>query len=214
MVLDARRSRNVVSEFELDNSVIRYGFEVRGATQALRITWAILWNFQGMLKHVDREVCKRHWKSWVKQRLKRAKDVSIELLLDAENANMIREEIEAYVYHAKFVALELGYSPDAKALPDEEREGIRNVELYNLQECLLKIDRHSSAEHLREDVMKAQHLLDGETFYSFVTPEKKAIYSAMVQGFSGAGHWYYCELGHPVDSFPKTRLLYTYLPIS
>jgi hypothetical protein len=207
LVLDARASGKQVRKFELDNTVIQPGFEIRGRVQALRVAWAVLSNFQRLSIHVDSESRTKWWKDWGNKQLKRANDLSIELIVDAEEANMCRELIEAFIYHARFVALELDYTPDAKKPPTTKEVELRRVELYQLNECLRKIDRHPSAEYLRKDVEDVRLLLSSGMRLSFVaamgpSTEKEAVYSALGRTYRDTAHWYYCPLGHPVFPSP------------
>jgi hypothetical protein len=203
LVLDARGRGELVSKFELDNTVIQPGFEIRGRVQALRIAWAVLSNFQRLSIHVDSASRTKRWKDWGNKQLKRANDLSIELIVDAEKANMCRELIEAFIYHARFVALELDYTPNAKKSPTAKEDELRKVELYQLGECLRKIERHPSAGYLRQDVEEARLLLNSGMRRSLATAtgpsaEKKAVYSALGRTYNNTTRWYYCPSGHPV----------------
>ncbi|KAF8533486.1 hypothetical protein BDD12DRAFT_946339 [Trichophaea hybrida] len=196
MVIDARRRRNAVTKFELDNTVIQHGFQLRGRSLLLRMMWAVLWNFKRLSTHIPLEEYVREWKKLVIPGLKSAKDRCIQLVTDSENAGYHKQEIEAMVWHAQFSALELCHSPNPDA--NLEKANIIAIEMNNLDRCLEIIDAHSSAEYLREDVQKARVLLGGGTFYSFVSSEEKAtVYRAMAREFGGTGHWYYCQNGHP-----------------
>jgi len=205
LVLGARRRGRHVRKFELDNTVIQPGFEIRGRVQALRVAWAVLSNFQRLSIHVNSESRTKWWKDWGNEQLKRANDLSIELIVDAEKANMRRELIEAFIYHARFVALELDCTADAKKPPTEKEDELRKVELYHLDECLRKIDQHPSAEYLRKDVQEARLLLGSGIRLSFVTAtgpstEKEAVYSALRRTYSDTACWYYCPSGHPFSA--------------
>ncbi len=49
-----------------------------------------------------------------------------------------------------------------------------------------------------EELEAVEKMLNDGTFYNVVTSEeKRAVYAAMNQHFSGTGHWYNCENGHP-----------------
>jgi len=194
--------------------VIQPGFEIRGRVQALRVAWAVLSNFQRLGIHVDSKSRTKWWKDWGNEQLRRANDLSIELIVDAEKANMRRELIEAFIYHARFVALELDCTADAKKPTTAKEDELRKVELYHLDECLFKIDRHPAAEYLRKDANEARLLLSSGMRFSFVTAtgpstEKEAVYSALRRTYSDTTRWYYCPSGHPVRprSFPWPRPL-------
>jgi len=212
LVLDARSRGGQVTKFELDNTVIQPGFEIRGRVQALRVAWAVLSNFQRL--GVGSKLRTKWWKDWGNKQLKRANNLSIELIVAAEKANMRRELIEAFIYHARFVALELDCTADAKKPPAEEEDELRKVELYHLDECLRKIDQHPPAAYLRKDVQEARLLLGSGKRPSSATAagpskEKEAVYSALGRTYNDTTHWYHCPSGHPVRprSFPSPRPL-------
>jgi len=51
---------------------------------------------------------------------------------------------------------------------------------------------------MRDEVEEVKKMLRESTFYMPVSNEEKAaVYAAMALEFSGTGHWYYCENGHP-----------------
>lgn len=57
--------------------------------------------------------------------------------------------------------------------------------------------RHAIAV-LEADIEAVVAMLQGGTFYRAVTTEElRAVYAAMAREFSGTGHWYTCEQGHP-----------------
>lgn len=70
----------------------------------------------------------------------------------------------------------------------------------SLEECETLFLRHpGTLAYLKDDAEKAKRLVNGGTFYSFVTTEEKGeVYEAMARQFSGTGHWYYCQNNHPV----------------
>lgn len=198
MVIDARRRRNAVSDFELDNSVIQHGFELRGRGQLLRITWAALWNFNNISTRLPPAEHNQYWTTFVLPQLLKAKDTCVELVVDSAKAAMIRQQVEARIYFSQFVALEMNHSPIGANISASQREGVLNVELDSLKQCEDAIRENASARYLLEDIAKARNLLRGSTFYSFVSSqEKEQIYAAMANEFRGSGHWYYCQQGHP-----------------
>jgi hypothetical protein len=75
------------------------------------------------------------------------------------------------------------------------------MEKESLEHCLrLCNSLPGTLGYLKADVEKAIGLVNGGTFYSFVsTKEKQEVYEAMARQFSGTGHWYYCRNNHPVS---------------
>ena len=207
MVIDARRRRNVTASFDLDNTVIQHGFELRGRSLQLRIMWAILWNFKVLTAKLAPEVVEEQWRIFVSRRLEMAKEASTELLQKAESSKSNRQQIESMVYHAQFTALELS-SSTSSVMTEAERARILVSERNNLNRCCRIIATQPSTQYLLEDVEKARDLLGGVNFYSFVSSEeKKQIYAAMATEFRGTGHWYYCQNGHPVCVFLDLKLI-------
>jgi hypothetical protein len=199
MVLDARRRRGAKSQFELDNAVIQHGFRFRGQAMLLRVIWATVWNFKTFSAYTDDFPAK--WKNFVLPLLFNAKQDCMQLLGDAYKAGYNKQMVESLVYHAQFSALELLHGPPGQEnVPsDEQRTALVAHELQNLDNCLDILKAQPHCEYLRDDIKKAKALLNGGTFYSFVSnEEKKAIYAAMANEFRGTGHWYYCQNGHPV----------------
>jgi hypothetical protein len=64
----------------------------------------------------------------------------------------------------------------------------------SLEECETLYSQYpGTLAYLKDDVEKAKRLVNGRTFYSFLTTEeKREVYRAMARHFSGTGHWYYC----------------------
>ncbi|KAI5817547.1 hypothetical protein BZA77DRAFT_309854 [Pyronema omphalodes] len=200
MVLNARRRRGAKSQFELDNAVIQHGFRFRGQAMLLRITWAIVWNYKTFSAYIDAVDFRNKWKSFVVPLLVAAKQDCMKLLQDSHKAGYNKQIVESLVYHAQFTALELLHAPPGQdnQPSEEQRKALVAHEFRNLDNCLDILKVHPQCEYLRDDIQKAKTLLNGGTFYSFVTnEEKKAIYDAMANEFRGTGHWYYCQNGHP-----------------
>ncbi|KAF8542899.1 hypothetical protein BDD12DRAFT_823277 [Trichophaea hybrida] len=197
MIIDARRRRNVTAVFDLDNTVIQHGFELRGRSFQLRIWWAILWNFKVLAAKLAPKDVEEQWRIFVSPRLEKAKEASTELMQKAESSKSNRELVESMIYHAQFRALELSSSP-ISTMTEADKARVLADERKNLIRCCRIISTQRSIKYLLEDVKKALDLLGGVNFYSFVSSEeKKQIYEAMATEFRGTGHWYYCQNGHP-----------------
>lgn len=198
MVLYARRRDGTVINFELENTVIQHGNTLRGSSLKLRVVWAALWNYRKMLKGLPSETIKTEWSKFMAPDIKEAKTAAIKLRDGAAEKSYVKEEIEARVYHAQLTAINRSDPRVANEVPEEIKATLA-VEAESLQHCRNILTE--SIQFLSQDIDKAQQLLDGNTFYSFVSAdEKREVYRAMAAGFSGTGHWYICENGHPVSS--------------
>jgi hypothetical protein len=197
MVIAARQRRNAISEFEMDNTVIQHGFALRGRSLELRIFWAILWNFRSLNRKLSESEVENEWTQYIRPKMNISKKRCIELQEAAENSGFHKQVIEAHIYHAQFIALTLSDPAVEDAVRTEARRNGNQL----LDRCEELIKQHAAATYFREDVGKARTLVNGGTFYSFVSSaEKQQIMEAMGREFRGTGHWYYCERGHPVCS--------------
>lgn len=207
LVIDAKRRRGVTGTFILDEAIIETGFQYRGQALSLRLNWAILWDWDTIYHNpsVDPSIRERLHADIVAQ-LSSLKTRCSNLRESAKNANRPQHEIEARVYHAQFVALELSHQSKESLSPDEKtnREAAiaaaRLAEIESLKECeRICAQFEGTTAYLKDDIVKALRLLGGVSFYSFVSSkEKEEVYRAMAGQFLGTGHWYYCQNNHPV----------------
>lgn len=212
MIIDAKRRRNVDSSFEFDEAIIQTGFQYRGQAVYLRLNWAILWDWDtiyndGSVDPAIRE--KLH--ADIAAPIPMLKRLCLNLRQSANEANLPQHEIEARVYHAQFVVLELSHQSKESILPEDQAKredaisAVRHAETESLKECNRICARFpGTTSYLKDDITKASGLLNGITFYSFVSnKEKEEVYKAMASQFSGTGHWYYCQNNHPVRITPS-----------
>jgi hypothetical protein len=108
-----------------------------------------------------------------------------------------RLEIETKVSFAHLTALER--SIIAGPLHIDRSDHLRELGLEQLKQA-----RHIHEQYpgqttgVTEELDAVEAMLKDGTFYSVVTSEeKRAVYAAMSQHFSGTGHWYNCANGHP-----------------
>lgn len=207
LIIDAKRRRNVDSSFTFDEAIIQTGFQYRGQAVSLRLNWAILWDWDTIYNDgsVDPAIRgKLH--AGIMTPIPALKKHCLNLRQSANEANLPQHEIEARVYHAQFVVLELSHQ-SKESIPLEKQESreaaiaaVRLAEAESLKECeRICAQFPGTTSYLKDDIAKASGLLNGLTFYSFVsTKEKEEVYKAMASQFSGTGHWYYCQNNHPV----------------
>jgi hypothetical protein len=117
------------------------------------------------------------------------------------NAKFPQQEAEARIYHALFSMLSLSNSQAQGQSVDVVTETSTRLRAReSLEECETLCSRYlGTLAYLKDDAEKAKRLVNGGTFYSFVTTEeKREVYRTMAGQFSGTGHWYYCRNNHLV----------------
>ncbi|KAL0636024.1 hypothetical protein Q9L58_005053 [Maublancomyces gigas] len=207
LIIDAKRRRNVDSSFVFDEAIIQTGFQYRGQAVYLRLNWAILWDWDTIYNDasVDPAIREKLHADIVAS-IPALKQRCLNLRQSANLANLPQHEIEARVYHTQFVVLELNHQSKESMPPEEQAKreaaiaAVSLAEKESLKECQRICARFpGTTSYLKDDISKASRLLNGGTFYSFVSDEEKQqVYRAMAGQFLGTGHWYYCQNNHPV----------------
>lgn len=207
LIIDAKRRRNVDSSFVFNEAIIQTGFQYRGQAVCLRLNWAILWDWDTIYNDASVDPAIREkLRADIVASIPALKKHCLNLRQSANSANLPQHEIEARVYHAQFVVLELSHQSKESMPPEEQAKreaaiaAVRLAETESLKECQLICARFpGTTSYLKDDISKASKLLNGSTFYSFVSnEEREQVYRAMASQFSGTGHWYYCQNNHPV----------------
>ncbi|KAH0565115.1 hypothetical protein GP486_001499, partial [Trichoglossum hirsutum] len=208
----AKRQDIATDAFELDESVIQTGFQLRAQSFRLRVNWALLWN-------LDTIACTRSIGSCIRGELRTKISKSARGLMDdcaslitaSQTAKLPQHEVEARIYHAQFSMLSLSNTRELGNSTEQHEEvntaaeiELRKRENESLETCEVLCENYpGSLGYLRNDIEKAKKLVNGGTTYTFVTTdEKREVYRAMASQFSGTGHWYYCRNGHPVRKPP------------
>ena len=116
-------------------------------------------------------------------------------LIDAAaQSRHFRQQVEGYIFLAQLYALESPHTaaPNASA---RYREKGHNAITNARRICAT----HSSQTRgLVPEIDATEKMLRGTTFYSTVsTEERMVVITAMSKEFTGTGHWYYCQNGHP-----------------
>ncbi|TVY17442.1 E3 ubiquitin-protein ligase [Lachnellula arida] len=116
------------------------------------------------------------------------------LIAESLSRNQPAVTVEGHLYWARFFALERSFAdPESELtqLLDEAREHLTEARRV----C---VEYSGQTAGMQEEVSDVEKMLRDSTFYLPVSnDEKAAVYAAMAQGFSGTGHWYYCENNHP-----------------
>ncbi|KAH0370150.1 hypothetical protein KCU65_g2843, partial [Aureobasidium melanogenum] len=110
------------------------------------------------------------------------------------------QQAEALIFWAQFAALELSWRSSHEDSDDEDDslELLRDEAKARLAEARLFCDEHSAARAVASEIEEVEKMLRGGTFYQQVTNEEiRKVVAAMATEFSGTGHWWQCENGHP-----------------
>lgn len=87
--------------------------------------------------------------------------------------------------------------PDQTIREHNQKTGLTHIETVRA----LMANRswsESSKSIMEADIEAIENMLSGGSFYRPVTADElRAVYAAMSREFSGTGHWYVCEMGHP-----------------
>ncbi|KAF5855601.1 hypothetical protein ETB97_008890 [Aspergillus alliaceus] len=118
---------------------------------------------------------------------------SISVRDTSQAAKLLAEQAQAMVYYVLFYTLYLS-NCDEKGQPlgMDTATNLRQNASNTLEQCdAVRADNPETLGFLQDDIEKARRLLNGGTFYSFVTSdEKRQVYEAMATQFSGTGHGY------------------------
>lgn len=203
MVLNAKRRRNITSQFSVNAENIQHGAYLRSLCLQLRLKFAIAWNHKELLKDMDdEEAVAMIWEKQLNAYLPELVVRAVTLDQEARARKFIKESVEARILAAQFITILL-LDPTLSNRtedPGAERERLRNKAKELLDSSLADIEGKPSAVYLIPQIEKARGLIRGEVFYEFVTPEEqKQVLLAMQREFLGTGHWYTCVNGHPVS---------------
>lgn len=212
-VRHANQKHNTQGAFIYDEDVIQLRGYLLAISLLLKCNVAILSDFMSL------------WNGAVIRRTDINVDFSAnlaqceELIKLAANTSRPQLQVEGHTYYAHFCGLALHLSAprqpatDIKdALPqteaatattvadDDRRESLKAKGLEHLEHARTMLEGASwgSRQLMEKEVEAVARMLDGGVFYkSVTTDELRAVYAAMSTEFSGTGHWYTCELGHP-----------------
>ena len=205
----ATRDNTVSSSvFRADESKIQTGFEIRGHLLQVRLTWAILWDYRMISNDIrtDSKLSSELHDVVASQTIEFL-HYCISINEDSVKVRLVVPSVEAKIYYSLFASLYLT-DPEinGKERSTENTQKLREDTCNTLEECeKLYFENFGTLGFLKGDIEKAKSLLNGATFYSFVsTEEKQQVYDAMATQFQGTGHWYYCRNNHPV-SLPYLR---------
>lgn len=108
-----------------------------------------------------------------------------------------RLEIETRLSFAHLAALERSTLVGARTMDRSNSLRVQGSAQVSLARHIQQ-EFPSQTTGVMEELEAVESMLTDGTFYRVVTSEeKRAVYAAMSEHFSGTGHWYTCENGHP-----------------
>ncbi|OGM45677.1 hypothetical protein ABOM_005444 [Aspergillus bombycis] len=162
--------------YSTDDSKIQTGFQIRGKCLQLRLAWAMLWGYRRIyiVPAVDSEI-RSELRNVVANQIKSLLDTSISVWDDSQAAKLLAEQVQAMVYYALFCILYLSNCEEkGQHLDMDTATKLRQNASDTLEKCdNLRNDNPGTLGFLQDDIEKAKRLLNGGTFYSFVTAEEK-----------------------------------------
>lgn len=188
--------------FRVDESQIQTGFQIRGQVLRLLLTWMKLWDYwlTAIDIRTDAELSSELRDVVAKQVNGLIRDC--EFVRDSSRkAKLLAQEAEAMVYYTFYSSLALCVTErNGQGKSAATCQKLHEQASAALDKCeVLFYENLGTLKHLEGDIELAKELLNGTTFYTFVSAEeKKQVYNAMATQFQGSGHWYYCRNHHPV----------------
>jgi hypothetical protein len=186
---DARRHRGINTDFSSNIDILQVRNRLLTTVLLIRCDYTILLAFLNAWK--DR-ISPSSASFQINLRTNR-KDCE-KLIADSRLKKQPGSTVEGHLYWARFFALERSFSQ-----PGSESAELLDKARAHLQQAQEICDKHpGQTAGMSNEVKDVEKMLRGSTFYMPVSNEEKAaVYAAMAQSFSGTGHWYYCENGHP-----------------
>ncbi|KAN0075671.1 hypothetical protein V8E54_006941 [Elaphomyces granulatus] len=116
------------------------------------------------------------------------------LIKSATASHRIPQQVEGHIFLAQLYALEQLHCRSPKVALDFLTKAHAALDVAR---GLCNAHRNQT-KGLSDEIDATEGLLRGSTFYTAVTTEERLeVISAMAREFSGTGHWYYCQNGHP-----------------
>ena len=204
----AKQQDSKPEAFGFDESVIETGFQFRAKCLTLRLNWDIVLDLHGIYSNssIDSRI-RSVLRDAVAARVKGLPNTCQSLTTACQNAKFPQQEAEARIYYALFSMLALRNSmARGEEISPDTSDSTHERALSSLAQVEDLISQYpGSLAYLKNDTEKATRFVMGGTFYSVVTSEeRREVYRAMAEQFSGTGHWYYCENNHPVRLFSFT----------
>ncbi|KAI2602657.1 putative NF-X1 finger and helicase domain protein [Hypoxylon sp. NC1633] len=192
LVQHARRTGETTGEFDLDPSKIQTRGQLLAKTMLFRCYMVVLSDFLRLESEATRNFTILHFKI----------DKSLEdcerLITQAKETKYVRQELEGHIFFTKLVALVQQMNVTGLTHGEELPESAMARAESHISEAEALILKYPSTALLRKEFDEVERMLSNGVFYREVSvEEKRAVWMAMAQEFSGTGPWYACAQGHP-----------------
>lgn len=194
LVMDARINRGTeTGNFDFVPEMLQTRNRLLATALLLRCDYLILLEFLSMCKQ-GRAVQALGSAPILEVDFTNTRDTCCQLIGDSINQQQWATVVEGQLYWARFAALERGVSQ-----ANEYTAGLLKDARGHVTNARFTCSEYAGqTKGMLTEVEDVERMLNDGTFYAPVSNEEKAaVYAAMASEFSGTGHWYYCENGHP-----------------
>ena len=193
LVMDARINRGTQTDFDFLPEMLQTRNRLLATALLLRCDFLILLEFLTMCKE-GRAVQALGSAPVLEVNFTNNRDTCHTLIGDSINQQQWATVVEGRLYWARFAALERGVSQ-----ANEYTAGLLKDARNHMTNARFLCSQYAGqTKGMLTEVEGVEQMLNDGTFYAPVSNEEKAaVYAAMASEFSGTGHWYYCENGHP-----------------
>ena len=185
-----RRRTGKGAKFDFDETVLQTKGFILATALVLRLDLAVLSTFiildeqPGSATTAERT--KLDLKNWYQD--------CENLLAIATQSKQPAQQVEAFILLAQLHAIARSRTQNTSEAAQAKAKGME----YILQARILCANKPGSTRGLSSEIDELEKMFRESTFYSVVSNEERMqVVQAMAAEFSGTGHWYYCEEGHP-----------------
>ena len=190
MVQNARRRRGADEAFQFDDAVIQTRAYLLANTLSLRCDLVVLSDFLSLRRQAP--VTPSQGKLTVDFAF--ARKECEELVDMAATSNQPRQLVEGHIFFAHFAALERASAEDPDAADELQDEAQEHLDIARA----ICASAEGSTAGLIDEIDSIERTLEDGIFRPGISSqEMRDVIAAMVREFSGTGHWYLCENGHP-----------------
>ena len=185
----ARRQKRAKGVFDFDESVLQTKGSLLAKALSMQLDIVLLADFLSL-----REQAKNATKGELKLDLGMNRIDCSTLIRDAAQSQHFRQQVEGYIFLAQLYALESPHTTASSVSVSYREKG--HIAITNARRICAT--HGSQTRGLVQEIDATEKMLRGTTFYGTVsTEERMAVITAMSREFTGTGHWYYCQNGHP-----------------
>ena len=192
LATNARRRQETVEisgDLEFGSEVLQTKGFLQGTALSLRLDIALLGDFFELYRNTPKS-----GEIKVDMDLSTITEECEALIRNASKSKRLLHQAEGYIFLAQLHALERPYASTPEIAEQHLTQGTEAID----QAKALCNGHPAQTQGLLTEIEGAEKMLRGTTFYTAVTNEERmAVIAAMAREFSGTGHWYYCQNGHP-----------------